>query len=242
MTDDLSQATTSQVAIITVTDNTPPALLCVGARVVDWGAVWDFDPPRALDDYDGTNLILTVLTTLTNGECAKDFTATRTWQAADQSGNTSTCSQSITVVDRQGPSLTCPAANPIEFTNADGSAFSFSQTATDVCGRSVGVVCVPPSGSTFPVGTNTVRCTAADGSANVIVCGFQVTVLGPLGVMQDVLAEASALGGTAWKETRPRHQILEPVAGWQSLARPNPLEPEAWRNGVYQSYGRSRPI
>lgn len=44
------------------------------------------------------------------------------------------------------------------------------------------VVCAPPSGSAFPVGTTTVRCTAMDVFGNKSTCTFAVTVVqGPSG-------------------------------------------------------------
>jgi hypothetical protein len=47
--------------------------------------------------------------------------------------------------------------------------------ASDNCpGQSV--VCNPPSGSTFPVGTTTVTCTATDTSGNTATCSFTVNV------------------------------------------------------------------
>jgi len=38
------------------------------------------------------------------------------------------------------------------------------------------VVCTPPSGSSFPVGTTTVTCTATDASGNTATCGFNIVV------------------------------------------------------------------
>jgi hypothetical protein len=37
-------------------------------------------------------------------------------------------------------------------------------------------VCSPPSGSSFPLGTTTVSCTAIDGAGNTASCSFTVTV------------------------------------------------------------------
>jgi hypothetical protein len=47
--------------------------------------------------------ILTVVSTVTNPVCAQSFTATRTWQATDPCGNTSSCSQTVTVADHSAP-------------------------------------------------------------------------------------------------------------------------------------------
>jgi hypothetical protein len=48
--------------------------------------------------------------------------------------------------------------------------------ATDNCGPAPAVVCNPPSGSTFPLGTTVVTCTATDGSGNTATCTFPVSV------------------------------------------------------------------
>ncbi|MCB9899383.1 MAG: HYR domain-containing protein [Planctomycetes bacterium] len=49
-------------------------------------------------------------------------------------------------------------------------------TASDACDASPTVVCSPSSGSTFPVGTTTVTCTATDDCGNVSTETFDVTV------------------------------------------------------------------
>lgn len=49
-------------------------------------------------------------------------------------------------------------------------------TVTDNCDPAPALICNPPSGSTFPVGTTTVTCTATDECGNVAVSTFDVTV------------------------------------------------------------------
>ena len=89
------------------------------------------------------------------------------------------CSFTVTVNDTQPPTITCPA--PIAVAAAPtcppaGSAtVNFTATALDNC-PGVTVVCVPPSGSIFPVGTTSVTCTATDTSGNTATCSFTVTV------------------------------------------------------------------
>ena len=48
----------------------------------------------------------------------------------------------------------------------------------------VSVVCTPPSGSTFPVGTTTVNCLATDACGNTTNCTFTVTVVDTIPVIQ----------------------------------------------------------
>ena len=52
----------------------------------------------------------------------------------------------------------------------------FVVTATDDTDPQPVVACVPPSGSTFAIGTTTVGCTARDASGNVARGSFDVTV------------------------------------------------------------------
>ena len=87
------------------------------------------------------------------------------------------------------PSIVCPTNITVEFSNEAGAAVLFSAQASDFCSGTVPVTLVPPSGSTFPIGTNTVICTATDDAGNTNQCSFTVTVLGAHGIKEDVLAE-----------------------------------------------------
>src|SRR5262249_8956163 len=49
-------------------------------------------------------------------------------------------------------------------------------TATDACGVT-NSFCLPPSGSTFPLGVTTVNCTAVDQANNQANCNFTVTLV-----------------------------------------------------------------
>ncbi len=48
--------------------------------------------------------------------------------------------------------------------------------ASSTCGVITNIVCTPPSGSAFPIGTTTVTCTAYDSLGNTATCTFTVTV------------------------------------------------------------------
>jgi hypothetical protein len=52
---------------------------------------------------------------------------------------------------------------------------SFAPTASDNCGTLI-TTCVPASGSTFPIGSTGVTCTATDGAGLQNSCSFTVTV------------------------------------------------------------------
>src|SRR5204863_508295 len=72
---------------------------------VECGDTWTFDLPAISDTCNGTNVVLTVLDTVTNALCGNTFAATRTWLGTDACGNTNSCAQTITVVDTTPPVL-----------------------------------------------------------------------------------------------------------------------------------------
>jgi hypothetical protein len=91
-------------------------------------------------------------------------------------GSTSSCSFSVTVVDREAPTIFCPPAITLDTDPGLCSATAtYTVTAADNC-PGVTVVCTPPSGSAFVKGTTPVSCTATDASGNSASCGFNVTV------------------------------------------------------------------
>ncbi len=92
--------------------------------------------------------------------------------ATDASGSAS-CSFTVTV-NEVAPSISCPANIAV---NNDagicGAAVNYAVSATGTPAPLV--TCNPPSGSTFPVGTTMVNCTASN-SAGIANCSFTVTV------------------------------------------------------------------
>jgi hypothetical protein len=72
----------------------------------------------------------------------------------------------------------CPDNQVLASADPSGAPAVFTAMATNVCGgTNVPVVCTPPSGTIFPLGTNTVTCVASEPSLNSDVCSFTVTVL-----------------------------------------------------------------
>jgi len=101
---------------------------------------------------------------------------TVTCTAIDAAGNVAQCTFTVTVRDTQPPQVTCPADITV---NADPgqcwAVVNFTSTASDNCSLAA-FFCDPPSGSAFPVGTNTVTCTAVDPAEHISRCTFKVTV------------------------------------------------------------------
>jgi hypothetical protein len=161
---------------VTVLDTTPPTLTCARNKTVPSGTPWSFDLPTASDACRGTNVIVEVISTVTNGSPPCAFTATRTWQAADLCGNEARCSQTVTVVDQTPPAVSCPT-NLVAGTDPGQctAVVAYVAFAFDICGLT-NFACAPPSGSTFPIGVTTVNCTASDASGNTAACSFTVTI------------------------------------------------------------------
>ena len=166
--------------IITVNDETAPVITCPAAvtvscasavPAVNTGAV------TATDNCAGVITIIHVGDVITNQTCANRYTITRTYRATDVCGNSSTCTQIITVNDQTAPVLTCPAN--ISVTTPVGqctAVVNFTPTATDNCGGAVTITSVPASGFAFPIGVTTVNVTATDACGNSSTCSFTVTV------------------------------------------------------------------
>lgn len=102
-----------------------------------------------------------------------------TCTAADDSGNRATVAFMVNVVDTTGPKVGTVATQPVEATGPDGAVFTWDPlTAEDlVDGTITDVTCVPPSGSTFPLGATGVTCSATDRAGNRGESTFMVNVV-----------------------------------------------------------------
>jgi hypothetical protein len=87
----------------------------------------------------------------------------------------SQCSATVTVTDGQAPTITCPADQTATATSSNGAVVNFTPSATDNCSTLM-TSCSSVSGSTFPLGTTPVTCTATDGTGLQSSCRFTVTV------------------------------------------------------------------
>lgn len=110
------------------------------------------------------------------GETTEEYTVT------DLSGNTATCSFTVTVLDTIAPVIDCPADIEVDANTGECTAIVNypAPTATDNCDDDVTVELIegPASGSEFTVGTTTIIYEATDESGNVTTCSFNITVNG----------------------------------------------------------------
>ena len=120
-------------------------------------------------------------------------TTTITWTATDASGNTTSASQSIKVHDGEAPSVTIPANVVLPATSPSGAAVTYQFTASDNVAVS-SVTCTKVSGSTFPIGTTSVTCTALDAAGNSKSGTFDVFVYDAPTQMNNLIRYVLSLG------------------------------------------------
>ena len=99
-----------------------------------------------------------------------------TWKVTDKSGNSKTCSFTVTVNDTQLPSIICPS-NIIDSTDANSclKIKTYSATISDNCGIQ-STTYSPTSGSSFAIGVTTVTVTTTDFNNNTKSCTFTVNI------------------------------------------------------------------
>jgi Tol biopolymer transport system component len=187
-------------AIIQVVDTTPPMLSCppdiaVSNSPGSCSANVMITPATAVDNCSAP----TVSGARSDGQPLAAVypvgTTMITWTTTDAAGNRNSCLQKIIVKDTEAPKLNIPSPITTEFTDENGAAVSFAVTSSDNC-PGVMQSCTTTSGAVYPIATTPVQCTAVDAHSNSTTKSFTITVLGALGVKQDVLAELQALQST----------------------------------------------
>jgi hypothetical protein len=114
------------------------------------------------------------------------------WTATDSCSNSATCNQAVVVVDREPPQIICSTNRVVAATSSSGVKVDFpTPMVSDSC-PGVSVICNPPSGSAFPIGTTTVVCTAIDTSDNRAACSFTIRVKGAAEQIQNLTVLVSS--------------------------------------------------
>ncbi|MEQ1752031.1 MAG: HYR domain-containing protein, partial [Prosthecobacter sp.] len=100
--------------------------------------------------------------------------------ATNHSINNIVIAPPVAATDTTPPVISNTPANipGVEATGPAGAVVTYTNpTANDAVDGSRPVTCVPPSGSTFPIGTSTVVCSATDLSSNSAQTSFTITVV-----------------------------------------------------------------
>ncbi|MFZ6052671.1 HYR domain-containing protein, partial [Halocola ammonii] len=179
---DNSGNSTSCTFIVTYEDLTAPEIICPddiveSAAPGECGKVITFDDPMGSDNCDVDNV--DQIQGPSSGSFFEVGETLIEYEVTDFSGNTNTCSFTITVTDDEAPELTCPDDiiqceqtvtfdAPMAVDNCEIN--TFDQTSSNIF----------QSGDTFPIGITTLEYTAEDIHGNLSTCSFTVEVEEPI--------------------------------------------------------------
>lgn len=175
--------------IVEVLDREKPQINCPGSKVLktsdDGGAdctvVLNYAPPTYSDNCDGTG-VATLLSGSSSGFALTvrptPYTIVFTYTDAANNAVANNCSFTVTVLDDTQPQITCPQNQTISssLNSCNSAPFSYTVTATDNCTTTTTLQSGLPSGSAFPLGTNTMTWGTTDVGGNSATCSFTVTV------------------------------------------------------------------
>jgi HYR domain len=107
--------------------------------------------------------------------------------ASDTAGHRTNCSFRVIVTrDSLPPEIRCPR-DVVYLCGTSGTNVFYNVHVTDDTDPAPVVTCVPPSGSFFPAGTNTVTCEARDACGRISRCSFKV-IMAPNGFTKTIQA------------------------------------------------------
>ncbi|HLF62215.1 MAG TPA: HYR domain-containing protein, partial [Saprospiraceae bacterium] len=178
---DAAGNTTTCSFTITVNDTELPTIDCPVDITTNndpgvCGAVAIFDV--AFDD-NCLGEMLTQTTGLPSGSVFPVGTTVNTFVAIDASGNTSSCSVSVTVNDTEVPVIDCPDDLTVDNDPGEcGAVVNYNVLSDDNCPEEmVEQTAGLASGNMFPVGSTTNTFVVTDGAGNSSSCSFVVTVI-----------------------------------------------------------------
>jgi hypothetical protein len=96
--------------------------------------------------------------------------------------------------DTTPPVISVPGSITVNATSPSGAVVTYSVSATDPDDAVASLSCVPASGSTFPIGTTTVTCTATDTHGNTSTATFTIHVEGAAEQLADLLTAVTGIG------------------------------------------------
>ncbi|WP_158611356.1 zinc-dependent metalloprotease [Mangrovimonas spongiae] len=186
----------SCTATVTVEDNVNPIITCPSSRSIKCDE--DSTPANtgfatATDNCDATpNITFSDVENLTG--CGGTGTITRTWRATDGSGNTSSCTQIITLVDASAPVITCPDDLDVECGSDYSPSATGTATAVDNCDTNPVLTYsdVTDLNGCGATGTITRTWTATDACGNVSSCEQIISIIDttpPTAICQDITVQ-----------------------------------------------------
>jgi hypothetical protein len=164
-------------AVTQPSEGCDPCLICPPKQMIVVGCP-PLMPDFSTNSFAGTNCAptgpLTVTQSIPAGAPLPLGQTTVTVTVCDVQGNCITCEVVIRGVPTGGnPTIKCPP-NQVFLTCSNSMVVHYKAMAS---GHNGPIVCNPPSGTSFPLGTTTVTCTATNLCGASVSCSFTVTVI-----------------------------------------------------------------
>lgn len=161
----------------------------------------DIDPYDLIQSIEEACGISTVAVDISTVTCADIGTPISiTVFVSDTSGNVTSCTALVNVVDTMGPEITCPADQIVD--PGSGNLFYIvpdyfatgEATAEDNCTDPVTITTQDPApGAALPDGDHTITMTATDEYGNTSTCSFEITVDTVVGIDDNSLETGLSL-------------------------------------------------
>ena len=188
------------------TVDTPAGVVGIEFRVWPEGET----PPAWSFDLDGSNGFAIELPDTDSCVCVIE------WATIQGSGGDATVSErsrQTIELDNVPPTLVVPDDFSVYANQTAGAKVTYTVTASDDFPGPIDVACSPASGEIFPNGNNaplvtTAACTATDTVDNQSSDSFDVTVISPVGYVNDY-----ALLGLDWLDVRPGASVASGNVG-----------------------------
>lgn len=138
----------------------------------------------------------------------------------------------VTVKDTSPPKFKVPHDILKEADNIQGTRITYIANASDTIDGNTIPTCDPPSGSTFPLGTNYVTCTATDKSGNLAESSFSVIIKTPKGKISNTEPGISEIFKNMTNQQQSSEltvsenitNVPQPTAAIQNGSRPPPSD------------------
>ncbi len=163
---------------VTVQDTTPPTISCPITVITNADPGVCYASGVVLGTPVTSDTCGTVTATNDAPLLMPKGTNSVVWTAFDACGNSTTCTQTVVVLDLELPTITCPPAltdvpTDLNLCSASGVILGAPVATNDNCGILIVTNNAP---AVFPHGTTVVQWTVVDTSGNVNVCNQSVTV------------------------------------------------------------------
>jgi len=129
------------------------------------------------------------------------------------------------------PQLTCPADISVKSVSTAAQTVNFDPPMATGGAAPLQTTCTPASGSSFPLGSTTVNCTATDASSKTAMCSFKVTLSG----FSIGLTKYEAFGDSLTAGETGRNFLYAPL--FDDVANSYPTKLQADFDAVYPGQG-----